>query len=220
MKNLKSIVAISFIAFAFGSCADEKKTQAEKAVNNYVTFIDSVGNVASEDLAEKWNDVESNYIAKKNEAELALENLEDRMELDQKLEAGSKKYDELKANLIAEKQKMEAASYKAKVRSALFVGQQIGDDMNFAWVNKDNILQTYETFVNTTSDNKDNYTREEWDEIKLLYEALDTRKNTVEKEGLSTSDNLKIAGLKTRFATFFKVNRISAKSEENAEAKE
>ena len=220
MKKLKSIVAISFIAVAFGSCADQKKTQAEKAVNNYVAYVDSVGNVASEDLAEKWDDVESDYIAKKIEAESALENLEDRMELDQKLEAGSKKYDELKANLIAEKQKMEAVNYKAKVRSALFVGQQIGDDMNFAWVNKDNILQTYETFVNTASDNKDNYTREEWDEIKLLYEALDTRKNTVEKEGLSTSDNLKIAGLKTRFATFFKVNRISAKSEENAEAKE
>ena len=220
MKNLKSIVAISFIAVAFGSCADQKKTQAEKAVNNYVAYIDSVGNVTSDDLAEKWDDVESDYIAKKIEAESALENLEDRMELDQKLEAGSKKYEEFKANLLAEKQKMEAVNYKAKVRSALFVGQQIGDDMNFAWVNKDNILQTYETFVNTTSDNKDNYTREEWDEIKLLYEALDTRKNTVEKEGLSTSDNLKIAGLKTRFATFFKVNRISAKSEENAEAKE
>ena len=220
MKNLKSIVAISFIAVAFGSCADQKKTQAEKAVNNYVAYIDSVGNVTSDDLAEKWDDVESDYIAKKIEAESALENLEDRMELDQKLEAGSKKYEEFKANLLAEKQKMEAVNYKAKVRSALFVGQQIGDDMNFAWVNKDNILQTYETFVNTASDNKDNYTREEWDEIKLLYEALDTRKNTVEKEGLSTSDNLKIAGLKTRFATFFKVNRISAKSEENAEAKE
>jgi hypothetical protein len=142
------------------------------------------------------------------------------MELDQKVEAGSKKYDELKANLIAEKQKMEAASYKAKVRSTLFDGQQIGDDMNFTWVNKDNILETYETFVNTTSDNKDNYTREEWDEIKLLYEALDTRKNTVEREGLSSSDNLKIAGLKIRFATFFKINRMSAKSTENAEAKE
>lgn len=220
MKKLNSIVAISFISVVFGSCADEKKTEAEKAVNNYVAYIDSVGNVTSEDLTEKWDDVESDYNAKKNEAELALENLEDRMELDQKLEAGSKKYEEFKANLVAEKQKMEAARYKAKVRTALFVGQQIGDDMSFAWVNKDNILKTYETFVNTTSDNKDNYTREEWDEIKLLYEALDTRKNTVEKEGLSTSDNLKIAGLKTRFATFFKINRMSAKSEENAEAKE
>src|SRR5690606_25653732 len=136
------------------------------------------------------------------------------------LEESSAKYEEFKANLIAEKQKADAANYKAKVRSSLFGGQEVNDDMSFAWVNKDNILQTYETFVNTASDNKDNYTREEWDEIKLLWEALDTRKNTVEKEGLSSSDNLKIAGLKTRFATFFKANRISAKSEENAEAKE
>jgi hypothetical protein len=220
MKNLKSLFVASVVAATFVSCADEKKTQAEKAVNNYTAYIDSVSNVASEDLAEKWDAVENAYIAKKIEAESALENLEDRAELDRKIEASSAKYEEFKANLVAERQKMEAANYKAKVRSSLFVGQQIGDDMNFSWVNKDNILQTYETFVNTTSDNKDNYTREEWDEIKLLYEALDTRKNTVEKEGLSGSDNLKIAGLKTRFATFFKANRISAKSEENAEAKE
>jgi hypothetical protein len=220
MKNLKSLFVASIVAATFVSCADEKKTQAEKAVNNYTAYIDSVSNVASEDLAEKWDDVENAYIAKKIEAESALENLEDRAELDRKLEESSAKYEEFKANLVAERQKMEAANYKAKVRSSLFVGQQIGDDMNFTWVNKDNILQTFETFVNTASDNKDNYTREEWDEIKLLWEALNTRKNTVEKEGLSTSDNLKIAGLKTRFATFFKVNRIGAKSEENAEAKE
>ncbi len=220
MKNLKSLFVASIVAATFVSCADEKKTQAEKAVNNYTAYIDSVSNVASEDLAEKWDDVENAYIAKKIEAESALENLEDRAELDRKLDESSAKYEEFKANLIAEKQKMEAANYKAKVRSSLFVGQQIGDDMNFDWVNKDNILQTFETFVNTASDNKDNYSREEWDEIKLLWEALNTRKNTVEKEGLSSSDNLKIAGLKTRFATFFKINRMSAKSTENAEAKE
>ncbi|HBI01336.1 MAG TPA: hypothetical protein PLL09_04035 [Flavobacterium sp.] len=220
MKNLKSLFVASIVAATFVSCADEKKTQAEKAVNNYTAYIDSVSNVASEDLAEKWDDVESAYVAKKIEAESALENLEDRAELDRKVEESSAKYEAFKANLVAERQKMEAANYKAKVRSSLFGGQQINDDMNFDWVNKDNILQTYETFVNTASDNKDNYSREEWDEIKLLYEALDTRKNTVEKEGLSGSDNLKIAGLKTRFATFFKVNRIGAKSEENAEAKE
>lgn len=220
MKNLKSLFVASIVAATFVSCADEKKTQAEKAVNNYTAYIDSVSTVASEDLAEKWDDVESAYIAKKIEAESALENLEDRAELDRKLEESSAKYEEFKANLIAEKQKMEIANNKAKLRASLFGGQEVSDDMSFAWVNKDNILKTYETFVNTASDNKDNYTREDWDEIKLLYEALDTRKNTVEKEGISTADNLKIAGLKTRFATFFKTNRIGAKSEENAEAKE
>ena len=42
--------------------------------------------------------------------------------------------------------------------------------------------------------------REDWDEIKLLYEALDSRKNTVEKQGLTSKDNMKIAGLKLKFA--------------------
>lgn len=220
MKNLNSLFVASLVAVTFASCTDEKKTQAEKAVNNYTAYIDSVSTVASDELAQKWDDVESAYITKKIEAESALENLEDRAELDRKVEESSAKYEEFKANLIAERQKMEAANYKAKVRSSLFTGQEVGDDMSFAWVNKDNILPTFETFVNTASDNKDNYTREEWDEIKLLWEALNTRKNTVEKEGLSTSDNLKIAGLKTRFATFFKINRVSAKSTENAEAKQ
>lgn len=220
MKNLNSIIVASIIAVTVVSCADDKKTQAEKAVNNYVAYIDSVSNVASEDLAEKWDGIEDAYVAKKIEAESSLENLEDRMELDQKIQNSSIKYEEFKANLIAEKQALEATKSKAKLRSSLFGGKEIGDDRNFDWVNKDNILKTYETFIATTSANKDNYSREDWDEIKLLYEALDTRKNTVEKEGLSSSDNLKIAGEKTKFATLYKTNRLTAKSIENAEAKQ
>lgn len=38
--------------------------------------------------------------------------------------------------------------------------------MNFDWVNKDNILSVYEKLVSTVSDNKDNFTRENWYEIK------------------------------------------------------
>ena len=220
MKNLKSLFVAAIIVATTASCADEKKTQAEKAINNYTAYVDSVSNLASEDLAENWNDVESTYITKKIEAETALEDLEDRMELEEKLDVGSKKYEEFKANLIAEKQKMEVAKTKAGMRATFFGGEVVGDDMNFNWVNKENILKTYETFVNAASENKDTYSREDWDEIKMLYEALDTRKNEVEKDGISTSDNLKIAGIKTRFAIFFKVNRITSKSNENTEAKQ
>jgi hypothetical protein len=52
-----------------------------------------------------------------------------------------------------------------------------------------------------------------------LYEALDSRKNTVEKEGLTAEDNRKIAGLKIKFAPMYTVNRMGAKAEENKEAK-
>jgi hypothetical protein len=43
-------------------------------------------------------------------------------------------------------------------------------------------------FIHTAEDNKDNYSREDWDEVKLMYEALDSRKTLLKKEGLS-SDN-------------------------------
>jgi hypothetical protein len=42
-----------------------------------------------------------------------------------------------------------------------------GDDMNFDWVNATNILGVYDQFVNTVKDNKDNYSREDWDEINV-----------------------------------------------------
>ena len=104
-------------------------------------------------------------------------------------------------------------------RNKFFKGQEIGDDMSFAWVNKDNILSVYDTFITTAIDNKDSYSREDWDEIKMMYEALDSRKNTVENEGLSSSDNMKIASLKVKFAPTYTINRTGAKSEENADAK-
>ena len=124
----------------------------------------------------------------------------------------------LKAKLEAANQ--AAVSPKQQLRNALFGEGKIGDDMSFSWVNKDNLLATFKTFTETVQNNKDAYTREDWDEIKLLYEALGTRKNTVEKEGLSSSDNNEIAGIKIKFAPMLKVNRMGAKAEENAAAKE
>jgi hypothetical protein len=50
--------------------------------------------------------------------------------------------------------------------------------MNFDWVNATNILGVYDQFVNTVGTIK-TIIREDWDEIKLMYETLDSRKNTV-----------------------------------------
>ena len=75
-------------------------------------------------------------------------------------------------------------------------------------------------FFEAYKNNKEGFSREDYDEIKLMYEALDTRKNTVEKEGLSSSDNADISSIKMKFGPMFKVNRVGAKSREGSEAKE
>lgn len=219
MKNVKFYIAVATFAAVMTSCKDEKKELAEKMVNSYAAYVDSISKVNPKDAAGNWEEIETSANSKKMEAESSLTEVKDKTAYETKIAASSEKYETFKATLVAEKQKSEPVNYKTTIRKALF-GVEIGDDMNFEWVNKDNILKVYDNFVTTVSDNKDSYSREDWDEIKLLYEALDAHKNTVEREGLSSEDNRKIAGLKMKFAPMLKVNRAGAKSDENAAAKE
>ena len=217
------VLGIAVIALGFTSCKDEKAQQAEKTVDTYVMYVDSLGNVASEDAKANWQGIEATYQLRSGDAQAALANMKDNAEAQERLDAATAKYEALKAKYEAEMQENAqaavAANPKQQLRNALFGEGKIGDDMSFTWVNKDNILGVYQQFVSTVDTNKDAYSREDWDEIKLMYEALDSRKNTVEKEGLSAEDNIKIAGLKIKFAPLYTVNRMGAKSEETAAAK-
>jgi hypothetical protein len=223
MKNTKLVLGLALIAIGFTACKDEKTEQAKIKVDNYVMYVDSLSNVAAEDTKDNWMEIESEFKLKSAEAEVALADMADDAESKARIEASRAKYETMRANL--EKMRAEAleampANPKQQMRNALFGEGKVGDDMNFAFVNKNNILSVYQQFVNTVENNKDAYTREDWDEIKLMYEALDSRKNTVEKEGLTSDDNRKIAGLKLKFAPMYTVNRMGAKSGEMKRAKE
>jgi hypothetical protein len=219
MKIVKTLLVVTASALLLTSCKDEKKEKVELLVKNYTTYIDSISKVAVNDAAAQWQQIENQAENKKMEVEAELSTLDDKTEYEKIIETSSQKYNAFKESVSSEIAKLEAAKTKYVVRNALFK-QDIADDMSFSWVNKDNILSVYDNFVTTVDKNKDSYSREDWDEIKLLYEALDNRKNTVEKEGLSGGDNLKIAGLKLKFAPMYKINRVGAKAEENKEAKQ
>lgn len=224
MKSTKMVLGLAVIALGFTSCKDEKAVEAEKTVDSYVMYVDSLGNVASEDAKENWDGIEATYQLKSGDAQAALANMKDNTAAQERLAAATAKYEAMKAKYEAEVQENAkvavAANPKQQLRNALFGEGKIGEDMNFSWVNKDNILGIYQNFVNTVDNNKDAYSREDWDEVKLMYEALDSRKNTVEKEGLSGDDNRKIAGLKLKFAPMYTLNRMGAKNGEMQRAKE
>ncbi|KIQ20931.1 MULTISPECIES: DUF6565 domain-containing protein [Flavobacterium] len=217
MKNIQIVSGIALIALGFASCKDEKQEQAKKTIDSYVTYVDSVKNVAADDLKADWKDVEAEYNRRAENAQLALADIKDNAAETERINASKMKYEEFKTGMAATL--APPVSAKQQLRNALFGEGKIGDDMSFAWVNAQNIHSVYQQFVHTVEDNKDSYSREDWDEIKLMYEALDSRKNTVEKEGLSSEDNRKIAGLKIKFAPMYTVNRMGAKSEETAAAK-
>ena len=219
MKSNSLFIGIAMVAIIMTSCKDEKSEQAEKSVQNFVVYTDSIDGVETQEAQKNWDAIESAYQSRVTEAETALKDLKDQQAAQEKIDAGKTKYATYKANVQTQMSVNMKPNPKQQLRNALFGEGKIGDDMNFAWVNKDNIHDVYQQFVHTAEDNKDNYTREDWDEVKLMYEALDSRKNTVEKEGLSSKDNLKIAGLKIKFAAMAKVNRVGAKGDEMAEAK-
>ncbi|MFB9076933.1 DUF6565 domain-containing protein [Flavobacterium procerum] len=218
MKNIKIAAVIALLGLGFTSCKDEKQEKAQKTIDSYVAYVDSVKNVSAENLKENWTSVESEYDRRAAEADAALADLKDNTAATEKISSSKTKFEEFK-NEMTTVFAPPAASPKQQLRDALFGAGKIGDDMNFSWVNAQNIHSVYQQFVHTVEDNKDKYSREDWDEIKLMYEALDSRKNTVEKEGLTSEDNRKIAGLKVKFAPMYTVNRMGAKSEENKEAK-
>ncbi|MBF6607229.1 MAG: hypothetical protein ITG00_00645 [Flavobacterium sp.] len=219
MKSTNFLLGMAVIAAGFTSCKDEAETRAETTVESYVTYVDSLGNVESADARQNWESIEADYQRRTSEAEAALADMKDRDAAQERLDASRAKYEQMRAKIQAEIDNEKANAGGGELQTSLFGSNMIGNEMTFAWVNKDNIHSVYQQFVHTVERNKDSYSREDWDKIKLWYEALDTRKNTVENEGLSGEDNRAIAGLKVKFGPMLTVNRMGAKSEENAEAK-
>ena len=220
-NNVIKIGVLSMLLVGFASCTDKNAEQAEKKVDSYVTYVDSLGNVETVEVKNNWAAIDAKYQTTFSEAELAVAEVKENEMMKTKLEASKAKYDLLKAQVDEQIAKEKMASNPNQILRNKFFGEgKLGEDMNFSWVNKDNILKVYEDFFQSYKDNKGNFTREDYDEVKLMYAALDSRKNTVEKEGLTTEDNNKIASIKFKFAPMFKVNRIGAKARENEAAKE
>jgi len=220
MKTLKLTLVIVAIGAIFTSCKDDQKGIAQKQVDIYSTYVDSVSNVAAKDIAMNWEAVENDFQKNKTQADNAIMTVKENAEMQTSIDASTDKYEAFKTEVKAEIAEKEAVNSKLMMQQSLLGKGFNGSDMKFTWINKDNILSVYQNFVDTVQNNKDSYSREDWDEIKLLYEAIDTRKNTVENEGLTSADNNKIAGLKLKFAPMYTLNRMGAKSDENAEAKQ
>ena len=222
-KNVLTIGILTTLILGFVSCKDEKQAQAEKTVNNYVVYVDSLENVPSTDAKANWEAIDASYQLRVSEADMSVSELKDNEALKEKLVVSKAKYDALKAKYLAELEAAKPVAVKTPnqlLRDRFFGEGKVGEDMNFSWVNKDNILKVYDDFFQSYKDNKGDFTREDYDETKLIYEALDSRKNTVENEGLSSEDNNKIASIKFKFSPMFKMNRIGAKSREMETAKE
>lgn len=224
MTKTKLMIAAAIVSIGFTACNNANET-AEKDAEVLTMYVDSVGDLAPVYTVESWTVINNGYqeramAAEKNYAALSAEEKA-------KADASKAKYEALKAKyeLNIKEAELKAAlaastpNFRTVLRDRLFGEGKVGDDMKFLFVTGDNIRGIYQNFVDVVADNKNNYTREDWDEIDVLYEALDTRKNVVEKD-LATNDNIKIAGLKVRYASILATHRGGTKVKENADSKQ
>ena len=225
MKKINLLLGAAVVAVSFTSCKSEAEKNAEVTFDRYEKYVDSVNNIAVADAQANWESIDATYNEQTSNAEAALVDAGDKTNAENRVEKAKAKYAELKAKMEAVAAKAteaaanNPANRKQTLSAAYFKAGNIGENMDFSWVNKDNILTVYNDFYNEFDKNKDTYSREDFDYIKAMYEALDAHKNKVEKEGLSSRDNGKIAELKFKFAPKFKWERMGAKAEENADAK-
>ena len=223
-KGILKFGLFSMVLLGLVSCKNDEKELADKRISELESYVDSLKTVAAADMESNWDQIAADFDRKSTEANAALTNLDEetRNASQQKIDAARSSYDGFKVTLETKAAETTAVASNPNqmLRDRFFGAGKVGEDMNFSWVNKDNILSVYDAFFQSYKDNKENFTREDYDEVKLMYEALDSRKNTVEKEGLSSEDNGKIASIKFKFGPMFKMNRMGAKSRENSEAKE
>jgi len=224
MKKSQLIFGAAILVAGFTACSSSNNP-AKADVVILSQYVDSVVKEEPVYTMDNWKAIDNGYQERALNAEKNMAEMTD----DDKAtaEASKAKYAELKAKYEANlketentaKQNAANTDYRQVLRNNLFGDGMIGADIKFGFVTANNIKDVYEKFVGTVGDNKNNYTREDWDEIKVLYEALDNRKNEIEKD-LDGKDNRRIAELKIKFASIKAFKRTGEKVKENSKSKE
>lgn len=225
MRKTNLMITAAIVMTGFTACNNSGNEMAKQDAASLTQYVDSVESLPPVYTVENWTTIDNGYQERALKAEKTIATLE--AEDKAKADASKAKYATLKANYEAKLKEKEAETklalvspdYRQVLRNRLFGEGKIGADMKFGFVTAENIHDVYKNFVNAIEDNRNEYTREDWDEIKVLYEALDTRKNAIEKD-LTTADNLKIARLKVRFAAVKATHRAATKGPENEKAKQ
>ena len=171
--NILSKAALLIVATAtIVSCSEAPKSEAELATKEFNHYVDSMKSVKMDYTNENWMAIENGYKARALKAEAQLAKMDAKQKAE--YEASKAKYNQMAQEFQTEiSKKNPVINSKTVLRNSLFGEGKVGDDMSFAFANASNLLATYQTFYDAMYANKDTYSREDWDEVKVLYEALE-----------------------------------------------
>ena len=112
MKTLKNLTLVLVAAASLVACDNSKKEEAQKNVDAFSNYVDSVTVVSTENLNENWENVEQTYTEKKLQAQSYVETVGDKGEMKDKLDKADAKYAEFKAKFLIDAEGLAAANNK------------------------------------------------------------------------------------------------------------
>jgi hypothetical protein len=195
----KIIFAGLCAAVIFTSCENEAQKRSRKTVKELTSYVDSVKKLSPDYSDEFWKNIEDGYKERDAKATALESNM---LQSDKKeLEDTRNKFMDYQSRYEDEKIKYDNKITQDKRQKMLndFFGEGKAADLTFAWVNETNIIDVYKNFVSKVNDNKDSYNKQDWDEINMIMDGLDNRKEAIEKS-LSNKQNLKIKEYKAKFS--------------------
>ena len=226
---MKKLILLTIAAAGFIACNSNKVETTEvspmTSLEAWLDSIDGLGDVTPEQMAAiadeykaategmdeatmteiekaEWDAIASRWEAFKNNNTVTLEGEGEGVEVDGDDATGS------------------VTDAHAKEIVAEFLGDvKMADANDYSFMTADNALATYEGFSAKAAAHKDDYSSDDWNFVKAMYEKIDARKNEIEKD-LPKADNLKIAKIKLKLAPMFKIGKIGAKIDEKVEQKE
>lgn len=205
MKQKAIILALLCITgtLIFSSCEKKKS----RSYDDYASYVNSRIDSADRYYDREWNELESEYDMKKSAVE------RDMKDMDEKSKAEYNRLEERWNNF-----KTSYSERRGKLSTLRTAIVPAGVQADFSNVSGSQLYGVYKHFVDYVDAHKESFDREQWDEVKLIWERLDAHKNTVEKD-LPKGDNGKIAKEKLRYNGIRLFERGSAKAKENEEAK-
>lgn len=213
MKKNHLLLGAALLAAVFTSCKNDNA--ADENVDRYVVYVDSVERLDATERSANWDAIDAEYERRLAEADAAIKDMGDNEDVRTRMEETKTRYENVKSQAQSSAN-MNNGGNMANMTGAASPESLFGNsDTSFMWVNKDNIVGVYNQLYETYKSNADNYTKEQHEQIKQWYEALDERKNTVEKEGLTEEANEEIAKIKVKFAPLYKWEKLTADGPED-----
>jgi G3E family GTPase len=140
-------LVVAVIATSFTSCKSEEEKMAEKSFDHYEKYMDSVNTIVEAEASANWQAIEAGYNDRMSEADMVLINMKDQTNAEDRLERTKAKYTEFK-NESGCKCFRTGKSKNGNSEYFFWWIYKAGADIDFTWVNKNNILKLNSDFYN------------------------------------------------------------------------